>query len=323
MKWFVSAIAFLAIQIVSASPLEKRAGVNDVATLGYATLNGGTSGGSGGPTTVVTSLSALTSAVAGTITGNTVVKVGSNTSILGRNAVLNGVGLRVIDVNNVIIRNIKISKVLAGAGDAIGVQAAHQVWIDHLDLSSDRDHDKDFYDGLLDITHGCTGVTVTNTRLHDHWKGSLVGHSDSNGSEDTAITVTYANNVFSNLNSRTPSFRFGHGHIFNNVFDNNNDGINTRDGAQLLVENNVWTGTDKPLYATDEGFAVARGNDFGGASNTAPVGSFTSAPYSYSLVAAGSVRSAASSAGATLSFKVGQAKIVYLNLYLFPPAFSI
>ena len=56
--------------------------------------------------------------------------------------VLNGVGLRVIDVSNVIIRNIKISKVLASAGDAIGVQAAHQVWIDHLDLSSDRDHDK-------------------------------------------------------------------------------------------------------------------------------------------------------------------------------------
>ncbi|KAG9219643.1 hypothetical protein CCMSSC00406_0006035 [Pleurotus cornucopiae] len=312
MKWFVSAIAFLAVQVVSASPLEKRAGVNDVANVGYATLNGGTSGGSGGPTTVVTSLAALTSAVtgdakkiviiSGTITGNAVVKVGSNTSVLGRNAVLNGVGLRVINVNNVIIRNIKISKVLASAGDAIGIQAAHQVWIDHLDLSSDRDHDKDFYDGLLDITHGATGVTVTNTKLHDHWKASLVGHSDSNGSEDVAITVTYANNVFSTLNSRTPSFRFGHGHIFNNVFDNNNDGINTRDGAQLLVENNVWTGTNKPLYATDEGFAVARGNDFGGASNTAPVGSFTTAPYSYSLVAAGSVRSATSSAGATLSF---------------------
>lgn len=43
---------------------------------------------------------------------------------------------------NVIIRNVKISKVLAEAGDAIGVQAASQVWLDHLDLSSDRDHDK-------------------------------------------------------------------------------------------------------------------------------------------------------------------------------------
>lgn len=41
-----------------------------------------------------------------------------------------------------IIRNVKVSKVLAGAGDAIGIQAASQVWLDHLDLSSDRDHDK-------------------------------------------------------------------------------------------------------------------------------------------------------------------------------------
>ena len=49
---------------------------------------------------------------------------------------------------------------------------------------------------------------------------------------------------------RTPSLRFGHAHIvrpldafsslltfwqYNNVFDNNNDGINTRDGGQVLV----------------------------------------------------------------------------------------
>ena len=42
-----------------------------------------------------------------------------------------------------ILRNLKISKVLADAGDAIGIQAASNVWVDHCDLSSDRDHDKD------------------------------------------------------------------------------------------------------------------------------------------------------------------------------------
>lgn len=50
--------------------------------------------------------------------------------------------------------------------------------------------------GLLDITHGCTGVTVTNSYLHDHWKASLVGHSDNNGAQDVAITVTYGNNYW-------------------------------------------------------------------------------------------------------------------------------
>ena len=103
-------------------------------------------------------------------------------------------------------------------------------------------------------------MTVTNSYLHDHWKASLVGHSDNNGAQDTALQVTFALNRWVDLNSRTPSFRFGHGHLYNNVFDNNSDGINTRQGAQLLVENNVWTGTDKPLYSTDSGYAVARGN---------------------------------------------------------------
>jgi pectate lyase len=91
--------------------------------------------------------------------------------------------------------------------------------------------------------------------------------------------------------------------IITPVFDNNNDGINTRDGAQLLVENNVWTGTSKPLYSTDAGYAVARGNDFGGANNTVLVGSLTTMPYSYTLTATASVRSlVVGSAGQTLSF---------------------
>jgi pectate lyase len=86
-------------------------------------------------------------------------------------------------------------------------------------------------------------------------------------------------------------------------YENNADGINTRDEAQLLVENNVWVTPKKPLYSTDEGYAVARGNDFAGASNTAPTGTLTSVPYTYSLTAVGSVKaSVTASAGATLSF---------------------
>ncbi|KAL5526161.1 hypothetical protein ACEPAG_7499 [Sanghuangporus baumii] len=316
MKLHSPFFALLVAQTIFASALPKvfkRASVNDVATLGFATLNGGTSGGSGGPVTTVTTLDELTDAVAsddpkiviiqGTITGNDVVRIGSNTSVLGAaGATLIGVGLRVLEKENVIIRNVVIQKVLA-PGDNIGIQQSNNVWVDHVDLSSDRDHDKDFYDGLLDITHGCTGVTVTNSFLHDHWKASLIGHSDNNGAQDKAITVTMAGNYWLNLNSRTPSFRFGTGHIFNSVFDDNSDGINTRDGAQLLVENSVWSGATKAIKSTDEGFAVSLNNVFNGAKDTAPNGTFTDPPYDYTLIDPEDVRDAVVGvAGATLDF---------------------
>jgi pectate lyase len=53
---------------------------------------------------------------------------------------------------------------------------------------------------------------------------SLIGHSDSNGAEDTPITVTLASNYWFNLSSRTQCFRFGHGHIFNNVMSTLSNG---------------------------------------------------------------------------------------------------
>jgi len=321
MKFSFAVLLLSVAQATFASPLEerdnfwKRASASDVANIGYATQGGGTKGGAGGATVKVSTLAALTSALAddtakivivsGTITGNVAVPVGSNKSVLGAaGASLVGVGLRVLSKKNVIIRNLKISKVLAEAGDAIGVQASNNVWIDHVDVSSDLDHDKDYYDGLIDITHGCQYVTVSYSYLHDHWKASLVGHSDSNEAEDTVIKVTFAHNYWKNLNSRGPSFRFGTGHVFNNYYISMADGINTRDAAQLLVENNVWDAScKKPLYSTDSGYAVAKGNDFGGLSNTALVGTISSVPYSYSLTAVGSVKSeVTSNAGAILSF---------------------
>ena len=100
-----------------------------------------------------------------------------------------------------------------------------------------------------------------------------------------------------------PSFRFGTGHIFNNYYLNSNDGINTRDGAQLLIENNVFSGVSKAIYATDVGYAVVRGNDLGTGTNTAPAGTLTTVPYSYTLTPVSSVVSTVlAGAGATLTF---------------------
>jgi pectate lyase len=225
------------------------------------------------------------------------------------------------------MRNLKIAKVLADNGDAIGIQNSKNVWVDHCDLSSDLTHDKDYYDGLCDVTHASEWVTISNTYFHDHvshnpyntpsyaqltpikWKASLVGHSDSNSAEDTGhLHVTYANNYWSNINSRTPSFRFGTGHIFNNYFYKLGDsGINTRMGAQLLVQSSVFeSSATNAIESADSdtiGYAVVQDVVLGGSTNSASKGTLTNVPYSYSLLGSANVKaSVTANAGQKLSF---------------------
>ncbi|CEL54468.1 hypothetical protein RSOLAG1IB_07071 [Rhizoctonia solani AG-1 IB] len=101
MKFTSALILAIGLGVASATPVvEKRASTSDKANLGYATLSGGTTGGGSASAVTVTSLAALKSAVSGntakvvivsgTITGNEVVKVGSNTSILGKSGANQG-----------------------------------------------------------------------------------------------------------------------------------------------------------------------------------------------------------------------------------------
>jgi pectate lyase len=115
---------------------------------------------------------------------------------------------------------------------------------------SDLAHDKDYYDGLIDITHASEWVTISNTFLHDHWKADLIGHSDNNAAEDTGhLHVTEHNNYWLNIGSRTPSIRYGTGHVYNSYFLNMNTGIDTRDGAQILIQSNVFSNCTEPIAA--------------------------------------------------------------------------
>jgi pectate lyase len=295
---------------------------------GYAAISGDghgpTTGGAGGPTVTVTSLSALQSAVAssgpetimvnGLFSGSGEVPVASNKTIIGvgANSGLTGIGLSMTgksgaNVSNVIIRNMNISFVTAssGDGDAIHLQYADHVWVDHNNLSSDMTHGKDFYDGLVDITHASDNVSVSWNRLHDHYKVSLAGHSDSNGSEDTGhLHVTYYDNYFQNFGSRTPSLRFGTGHVYNNYFVNGSTGVDSREGAQMLVQNSVFSNVGTPIETCCEsnvdGFVNQSGNDFGGGTNNiTQTGTFTSPPYSFTLIPASQVVSTVTAGAGT------------------------
>lgn len=121
--------------------LAKRAAITDGPSVGFATLNGGTTGGKGGTTTTVSDLASFTKAataddaqvivVSGTIKGGAQVKVTSNKTIVGKDskAILNNVALYVKGQKNVIIRNLTIKEVLAENGDAIGIQDSSNVWV--------------------------------------------------------------------------------------------------------------------------------------------------------------------------------------------------
>jgi pectate lyase len=268
-------------------------------------------GGAGGKTVTVSTYAELLAAVnykdttaatvyiKGKISGTEKIRVGSNKSILGLDSSsgLTGFGLFIRDAKNIIIRNIAISKVRTGdpGGDAVGVQSSTNIWLDHLDLSSDLTSGKDYYDGLADFSHGSDYLTVSNTYFHDHFKASLVGHSDSNGAEDKG---------WKNINSRMPLLRFGTAHVFNSVFDGGSTAVNTRMGAQALVESSVFKNVERAVLSIDSkevGYAVTRDLILNGATDEAPRGTLTSVPYSYTLLGSAKVEAAViGTAGNTL-----------------------
>ncbi|KAG8692065.1 hypothetical protein FRC09_011478, partial [Ceratobasidium sp. 395] len=105
---------------------------------------------------------------------------------------------------------------------------------------------------------------------------------------------------FLNVGSRLPSLRFGTGHVYNQVMDTASEsGINSRVGAQMLIEYNQFINIEKPVLTTDEGgYAVLRGNDYGGATPQTNPGTLSTVPYSYVVDTSISSMAAAVKAGA-------------------------
>ncbi|PGH27791.1 hypothetical protein AJ80_00579 [Polytolypa hystricis UAMH7299] len=257
----------------------------------------GTTGGGSGSGTTVTSCSQLEAAlknggvirVNGMLNGCDILRPISNTSILGvgsNSGMVNG-GLRLRQVSNVIIRNMKFDRA-PPKGDALALDEATQVWIDHCEFKTvGLTGGKDDYDGLLDITHASDMVTVSWNKFYDHWKGSLVGHSDSNAGEDTGhLRITYHHNEFSNINSRTPSVRFGTAHVYSSCYTNiPTSGINSRMGAQVLVEHTHFSNVKRAIITNldskEDGYAVERNNVFDSSTIEITQQGNLSPPYSY------------------------------------------
>jgi len=238
-------VAINAVNMATASAAES-------SPIGWASQNGGTTGGAGGSTVTVTSASALDSAlqsssrqiirVSGMISLSGMHKVSSNKSILGvgSGSGISGGGLNLSGVSNVIIRNLVFRN---ADDDSINVQeSARNIWIDHNDLSNG-------HDGLVDIKRGSDFVTVSWNHFHNHDKTALLGHDDGNGSQDIGhLRVTYHHNWFDGTTQRHPRVRFGNPvHVYNNYYNGNSGyGVASTCNAGVLVERNYFENVSHP-----------------------------------------------------------------------------
>ncbi|KDN50281.1 hypothetical protein RSAG8_01617, partial [Rhizoctonia solani AG-8 WAC10335] len=260
---------------------------------GYATLEGGTTGGAGGSVTNVTTRDELLAAVK--LFHRSIIGVGDS-------AIIEGGGFSINKASNVIIRNLIIRKVVKN--DGITVLQSNNVWIDHNEFYSDTEHGFDYYDGQVDITLGSDYVTVSWNKFHDHYKSSLIGSSEKNGAQDTGhFKITYHHNSWNNVHTRTPALRFGTVHIYNNLIENvASQGIHARSYGQVLVQANVFCNVTEPIstygfvipddspidpngdYEPD-GFASESNNLYNnsGKNNITQIGNFTSVPYSFKM----------------------------------------
>ncbi|WP_323054468.1 pectate lyase family protein [Microbulbifer thermotolerans] len=267
--------------------------------VGYATLNGGTTGGAGGQVVYATTGTEIHKAlcnraskstpiiihVEGTINhGNTSkvsgsscntaddkieIKDVSNISIIGvgRGALFDQIGIHLRNSSNIILQNLHVRNVkksgspTSNGGDAIGMESnVRNVWADHLTLEASGG-ESEGYDALFDIKASTKYVTLSYSILRNSGRGGLVGSSDSDSDNGP---ITFHHNLYENLDSRTPLLRHGTAHSFNNHFRGiKKSGMNPRIGGRIKAENNYFEDSKDVLgtfYTNDMGYWDVRGN---------------------------------------------------------------
>lgn len=187
-------------------------------------------------------------------------------TIIGQGTVVLNWGFNIKRSWNIIIRNLSFQDYYDD-GINIGEPETHHIWIDHCTVGhpTTRPANQEHPDGGIDIKSGASYVTISWTKYQNSWKTGLVGHSDSNGSEDIGkLKVTYFANYFYNSNSRNPRVRFGQVHVLNNLSENVTlYGIAASNLSQVFAEGNFYLNTRWPMYAdrSTADFKLVYGNN--------------------------------------------------------------
>ncbi len=301
--WRVPAVvAALAVATTTSVvlPMSQASAAAGTAT-GYASMNGGTTGGQGGSTvrantgtkihealcTRASSDTPITIEVEGTINHGNTSKVSgdscdtaaglielkkiSNVTIIGvgGGAVFDQLGIHIRESRNIIIRNVTVRNVkksgspTSNGGDAISMERnVRNVWVDHANLLASGG-ESEGYDGLFDMKDNTQYVTLSYSTLRDSGRGGLIGSSESDRSNGF---VTYHHNLYQNIDSRAPLLRGGTAHMYNNYYVSlNESGINSRAGAKAKVDNNYFKNSRDVLgtfYTDQAGYWQVSGNIF-------------------------------------------------------------
>ncbi|UWM48838.1 pectate lyase [Streptomyces carpaticus] len=298
--WVTMALAALVVATGVVLSVPKAAAATGNAT-GYASQNGGTTGGAGGQTVRATTGTQIHAAlcnrassstpiiieVQGTINHGNTSKVSggscntadgvielkqiSNVTLVGvgNGALFDQVGIHVREASNIIIQNVTVRNVkksgspTSNGGDAIGMENnVRNVWVDHVTLEASGGESEGF-DGLFDLKNNTQYVTLSYSILRNSGRGGLVGSSESDLSNGY---ITYHHNLYQNIDSRAPLLRGGIAHTYNNHFLSINDsGINSRAGARVRVDNNYFQDSKDVLgtfYTSAAGYWQVNGNVF-------------------------------------------------------------
>ncbi|MDF9810994.1 pectate lyase [Streptomyces sp. SPB162] len=252
---------------------------------GFASVNAlgqnGTYGGRGGAIVTVRSLADLEKyatatkpyviVVAGTITmtpKGKEIKVASDKTIVGSGTagqIVGGGFFLGQGVHNVIIRNLTIRDSYAGTWndkehdwDAIQMDGAHHVWIDHNDL-------RNMADGLIDSRKDTTYLTVSWNRLTHDNKAFGIGWT-----EHTTADITIHHNWFHETQQRNPSAdNVAHAHLYNNFLQDDPGtsitaayGNYARGRTRMVLENSYFEGLANPVIKDPTAALVQHGNLF-------------------------------------------------------------
>ena len=273
------AATFAALAVTTAAVPAFAVTSPDFPMTGFATQNGGTTGGKGkSEVTVdnVTDLKAYAKAgnkiiyvKPGTYMGP--IEVGSNVTIYGYQGAIiaqptTGSAMKLSGSSNVIIRNLKFKGIGAHDDDDEDcLQVNHEsknVWIDHVDIY-------DGHDGNLDITNASDYVTISWTKFSytsastGHQFSNLIGNSKTKTSDRGHLNVTIHHTWWADgVKERMPRVRFGKVHVANNLFDSKDASYCVRAAieANIRIEKNVFIGVQKALdlYTNDGTITAAQ-----------------------------------------------------------------